>query len=148
VEWIRALRGQTVALDTAPLIYFIEQHPDYAARLKPFFQAADRREFRIVTSLVTLIEVLVHPLRHGRADLASQYRDILLRSPALTAFPIDETIAEEAARLRAAHRIKTPDAIQLATAIRAGAACFLTNDANLPGLPGVTRLVVDLLPAD
>jgi predicted nucleic acid-binding protein len=80
VEWIRALRGQTVALDTAPLIYFIEQHPDYGARLKPFFQAADRREIRIVTSLVTLIEVLVHPLRHGRADLASQYREILLRS--------------------------------------------------------------------
>ena len=99
MEWIDALRGETVGLDTAPLIYFIEQHPVRAAKLKPFFAAAERREFRVVTSLVTLLEVLVHPLRNGRDDLASEYRDILLRSPSLTALPVSEEIAEEAACL-------------------------------------------------
>ena len=78
MEWVEALRGSIVGLDTSPLIYLIERHPDRAAKLKPFFAAAERREFRVVTSLVTLLEVLVHPLRKGREDLAREYRHILL----------------------------------------------------------------------
>lgn len=146
MEWINALRGEVVGLDTAPLIYFIERHPSHIARLKPFFAAAERREFRIVTSLVTLLEVLVHPLRSGREDLVREYRDILLRSPSLTALPVGEAIAEEAARLRSSRNLKTPDAIQLATAKIAGATWFLTNDGGLPSLPGISLLIVDRLP--
>jgi hypothetical protein len=93
VEWIEALRGSTVGLDTGPLIYYIEEHPIFLAKIKPFFAAAERNEFRIVTSFVTLIEVLVHPLREGRPDLAEEYRNILLQSAALTAIPLDEGIA-------------------------------------------------------
>lgn len=145
MDWIGALRGETVALDTAPLICFIERHPSRGAKLRPFFAAAERREFRMVTSLVTLLEVLVHPLRHGRADLAREYRDILLRSPSLTALHIGERVAMEAARLRALHGMKTPDAIQLATAKIAGATWFLTNDEDLPHQPGVATSVVDRL---
>ena len=74
MEWIDALRGEVVGIDTAPLIYFIEKHPSHAAKLKPFFAAAEQREFRIVTSIVTLLEVLVHPLRSGRDDLVREYR--------------------------------------------------------------------------
>jgi predicted nucleic acid-binding protein len=69
-----------------------------------------------------------------------------LRSPSLAALPLGEEIAEEAARLRASHGIKTPDAIQLATAKAAGATWFLTNDGDLPSLPGISLLVVDRLP--
>ena len=147
MAWIDALRGGIVGIETSPLIYFIERHPSHAAKVKPFFVAAERREFRIVTSFVTLLEVLIHPLRNGRDNLAHEYRDILLRSPGLTALPVDEEIAEEAARLRAAHSVKTPDAIQLATAKIAGATWFLTNDGNLPSPPGISLLVVDHLPA-
>lgn len=43
MEWLNALRGQTVGLDTAPLVYFIEKHPERAAKLRPFFAAAERR---------------------------------------------------------------------------------------------------------
>lgn len=117
-----------------------------AAKLKPFFAAAEARQFRIVTSLVTLLEVLIHPLRRGRTDLAREYRDILLRSSGLTTVPLNEVIAEEAARLRAIHGLKTPDAVQLATATTGGASWFLTNDEDLPSLPGITLLVVDRLP--
>ena len=79
MEWIEALRGSTVGLDTGPLIYYIEEHPPFLAKIRPFFEAAERNEFRIVTSFVTLIEVLVHPLREGRPDLAEEYRNILLQ---------------------------------------------------------------------
>jgi len=145
VEWIEALRGSTVGLDTGPLIYYIEEHPAFLAKIKPFFEAAERNEFRVVTSYVTLIEVLVHPLREGRSELAEEYRNILLQSPALTAVSLDEGIAEESAELRARHGIRTPDAIQLATAIRSGASWFLTNDAELANLPEISVLVLKQL---
>ena len=146
MEWIESLRGSTVGLDTGPLIYYIEEHPAFLAKIKPFFEAAERNEFRIVTSYVTLIEVLVHPLREGRPELAREYRNILLQSPVLSAIPLDEGIAEEAAGLRARHNIRTPDAIQLATAIRGGASWFLTNDAELANLPEIPVLVLKQLP--
>jgi len=146
VEWIESLRGSTVGLDTGPLIYYIEDPPAFLAKIKPFFEAAERNEFRIVTSYVTLIEVLVHPLREGRPELAREYRNILLQSPVLSAIPLDEGIAEEAAGLRARHNIRTPDAIQLATAIRGGASWFLTNDAELASLPEIPVLVLKQLP--
>jgi predicted nucleic acid-binding protein len=146
VEWIEALRGSTVGLDTGPLIYYIEEHPTFLAKIRPFFEAAQRNEFRIVTSFVTLIEVLVHPLREGRPELAEEYRNILLQSPVLTPIPLDEGIAEEAAGLRARHNLRTPDAIQLATAIRSGASWFLTNDADLSNLSEISVLVLKQLP--
>ena len=98
-----------------------------------------------MTSLVTLIEVLVHPLREGQRDLAQQYRDVLLESASLTAVPLDERIAEQAAELRARHKLQTPDAIQVATALRSGAAWFFTSDADLPEIPGISTLVLKRL---
>jgi predicted nucleic acid-binding protein len=145
--WIAPLHGKTVGLDTAPLIYFIEEHPTYLRKVRPFFEAVDRGEFRVVTSMVTLLEVLVHPFQRGDADLAQQYRDILLNIEGLLTFPLSQDIAEEAARLRAAYNLRTPDAVQLATTVRAGAS-FLTNDVRLPPLPGVTMLVLDDLEAE
>jgi predicted nucleic acid-binding protein len=61
---------------------------------------------------------------------------------------ITSQIAEEAAQLRAAHNIKTPDAIQVATAISLGAAVFLTNDAKLASIPGIKVLVLKDLKKD
>lgn len=148
MEWIDALRGEIIGLDSAPLIYFIEKHPLRAAKLRPFFAAAQTQELRVVTSLVTLLEVLVHPLRRGRDDLAREYREILLRSPSLTMVPLTEEIVEEAARLRALHNLRTPDAIQLATAMRAGASWFLTNDMSLAAVTGIQLLIVDQLPSE
>jgi predicted nucleic acid-binding protein len=77
--------------------------------------------------------------------LAEEYRNILLQSPALTTIPLDEGVAEEAAGLRARHHLRTPDAIQLATAIRSGASWYLTNDA-LGKLPEISVLVLKQLP--
>jgi predicted nucleic acid-binding protein len=141
--WIASLRGQVVGLDTTPLIYFIEENPTYLKLVSPFFEAIDQGEVSAVTSIVTLLEVLVHPFQHGDAALVQQYRDILLNAQGLTTILLSQDIAEEAARIRAAHNIRTPDAIQMATAIYVGASYFLTNDARLPSLPELKVLVLD-----
>ncbi len=80
--WIANLKGKVVGLDTAPLIYFIEENPAYINKVQPFFVGMERGDFEVVTSTVTLLEVLVHPLREENAELAAEYRDILLRASA------------------------------------------------------------------
>jgi predicted nucleic acid-binding protein len=148
VEWLAALQGRVVGIDTAPLIYFIEENPRYLKTMIPFFKALSRGEFRAVTSVITLVEVLVHPLRQGNVRLAEQYRDILFNAEGLTTLALSEDIAEDAARLRAQHNLRTPDAIQVATAIHLNASFFLTNDTRLPSLPDLDLLVLDRLQAN
>jgi predicted nucleic acid-binding protein len=143
VGWVEDLAGQLVGLDTAPLIYYIEEDPTYLPLLDPFFQALAGGELRVVTSTVTLVEVLTQPLRQGAGELARQYRDLLLSTEGLTVRAVSAAIAEEAARLRAVHELRTPDAIQLASARLAGAYSFVTNDRRLPAVPELTTIVLD-----
>jgi predicted nucleic acid-binding protein len=144
VGWIDDLQGKTVGLDTAPLIYFIEENPAYIETVRFFFEAMDRGDFLVVTSTVTLLEVLVHPFRSNNRKLAAEYRDILLNSK-LTILEVSTSIAEQAAQLRAAHNIRTPDAIQVSAALSAGAIHFLTNDIRLPEIPSIQIFSLDAL---
>lgn len=93
MEWINDLRGKTVGLDTAPLVYFIEENPNYLDAVKLFFETTERGDLTVVTSTVTLLEVLVHPLRSNNAALAAEYRDILLNSKLMTV-EVSSVIAE------------------------------------------------------
>jgi len=143
MEWVNSLKGKVVGLDTAPIIYFIERHPLYVDMMRSFFQAVQRDECAVVTSTMTLLETLVMPLKQGNIDLAYQYRNILFKTKGHTTFWLSPPIAEEAARLRASYNIRTPDAIQMATAIFGGASFFLTNDIHLPSLPNLKTLVLE-----
>jgi predicted nucleic acid-binding protein len=84
-------------------------------------------------------------MRRGDHELAEHYRRILLHAAQVTTVPISETIAEEAAQLRARYNLRTPDAIQLAAASRSGATSFLTNDNRLPALASLKVLVLSQL---
>jgi predicted nucleic acid-binding protein len=142
VEWIKSFLGHTVGLDTAPLIYFIEKHPQYSPILQPFFEAVERGDIQIVTSTLTLTEVLIHPLRQGNQSLARQYSSVLLNAEHVRTLAVSSPIATEAAQLRADHGYKTPDAIQLATALAGHAAFFVTNDETLVSLSGLHVVVL------
>ena len=86
---------------------------------------------------------MVHPLRTGNKSLAEKYREILLYSEGLTTFQILNDISEKAAEIRAKYSIKTPDAIQIATATIHGANSFLTNDPVLQKIDSLQVLVLD-----
>ena len=88
---------------------------------------------------------LVHPLRQGNQELAHQYQEILLNAEGLTTFSITPEISERAAKLCSQYNLHTPDAIQLATAIQAGASLFITNDTRIPSVPGIELVVLDNL---
>ncbi|HTK05602.1 MAG TPA: PIN domain-containing protein [Ktedonobacteraceae bacterium] len=140
--WVDVLRGQVVSLDTAPLIYYIEKHPLYVKIVVSFFDAISRGEFTVVTSTITLLEILVKPLRIHDKQLAEKYRKVITQN--VKVLPLSQEIAEKAASIRAVHsKVRTPDAVQLATAIYAEASFFVTNDVNLPVLPGLQMVVLN-----
>ena len=126
-----------LVVDTAPIIYWLEGHPRLAARFAPVFGAADSGNASIVISTVTLSEVLAGPLRAGNELLTAQYREALTRSLGWQVVPLDVDTAVQAARVRTAYRLRLPDAIQVATAIRAGAAALVTHDRALRRVRGL-----------
>jgi predicted nucleic acid-binding protein len=84
-----------------------------------------------MTSVLTLLEVLVKPLRDGHSQIADEYRRLLTRSSNLKLLASDEAVSQRAASLRASHAwLRTPDALQLPTAIEHGADVIVTNDES------------------
>ena len=142
---IEELNGKIVFLDTAPLIYYIEGHSDYQAVLTKLFKANDNGYFAFITSAITLLEVLVMPYRLGREDIAKQYRKLLTDSTTIDIVQINDSIAINAAKLRAMYNIKTPDAIQLATCLEYEADYFLTNDFKLKSVAQINVFTISQL---
>jgi len=122
-----------VAVDTAPFIYFIEGDARYAPLVESLFQLAAHGSRHLVTSTLTLMELLVVPYRAGNQPLADQYEALLTRSRGLQMVELSRDVLRGAAQLRAVSGARTPDAIQLAAALAAGCRTFVTNDRRLAG---------------
>ena len=129
-----------LVVDTAPIIYWLEGHSRLAERFATIFAAAESGAASIVISTITLAEVLAGPLRTGNELLTAQYREALTRTPGWQVMALDTDTAVEAARIRATYRLRLPDAIQVATAIRAGAAALVTHDRALRRVKGLRVL--------
>jgi len=133
-----------VGLDTAVFVYFLEEHPAHLGVVKPIFEAISTGRLSAVTSGLTLLEVLVIPLRKRNVALARSYEDLLAESRGLALAAIDLAQIRGAARLRARWpKLRTPDALQLAAALLAGCSSFVTNDRWLPAIPGLKVLQLE-----
>jgi predicted nucleic acid-binding protein len=92
-----------------------------------------------------MTEILVKPYRTVDDEEVRLMYDLLLSYPNLEWIEPDLEIADMAARLRAMHRLETPDALQAATAIRSGATGLVTNDASFEKIQGFETLLLDNL---
>lgn len=142
---IPKLKNKNVFLDTAPLIYYIEESPKYSPILNKLFLENSKGEFLFQTSVITLLEVLVLPMRQNEIQLVEQYQSILCNSPSIDIFDLNIEIAKKAAGLRAKYGLKTPDSIQVATAVYSSADYFLTNDIRLRAVNEIEILILDEL---
>lgn len=126
-----------IFLDTTFFIYLIEGTSSRATRAKYLVRAFAARRDEVLTSVMSVGEVLVSPLKNGDHALAQRYRQIF-RGRGVTVLPFVEPAAEGFARIRLMG-VKPPDAIQLATAATSGCDLFLTNDDRLLGVtvPGI-----------
>ena len=129
-----------LGLDTAPVIYF---NPSYDELVTEIFQRVSQGALTGVTSVITLSEVLVQPMRRQNLPLQQEYRDLLLASRNLQSWEVSAAIAESAAALRVRYRLRTPDALQIATALEAGCQALLCNDTELRRISELRVLVLD-----
>ena len=128
------------ALDTVAFIYWIEENRDYLELVGSIFRAANDGNLEIVSSALTLLEVLVVPYRAGQLHLADRYEALLTRGRNVRLLEIDRAQLRAAAQLRALHGLRTPDALQLAAALSARCTVFVTNDRRIPDIPGLQIL--------
>ena len=124
-------------------IYTVDRHPLYATVCDPLWEGAQNGVFTVVSSELTLLEVLVGPVRGGDPGLAAR-RENLWRRPQTHFLPINESVLREAARLRASiPGLKTPDAIHAATALLRHCDLFLTNDTGFRRVLGLPFILLD-----
>ena len=126
-----------VAIDAAILIYLVQEHPKYLPVIRPLFQQASRGQRELITSALTLLEVLVMPYQKGNRALAERYNELLHRSRGFRMVEITRDQVRAAAQLRAVTGVKTPDALQMTAALAAGCRILITNDRRLPSVPGL-----------
>ena len=131
-----------VLVDTNLLVYLFEGHK-LAARFEPVFADIDAGRIQALITPITLAEIVGGPLRAGKEALAARYRQALTASFGWSLRELDADIAVLAARLRLVHRLKLPDAIQLATAVHEGCAALVTHDRDFTGVTDLPILGAD-----
>jgi predicted nucleic acid-binding protein len=124
--------------DTMLFIYWIEDHPSYAKRVRQMLERMDQRQDQLCTSSFTVGEVLVGPYKAGSAETASRIRAVF-RPPFVEVIPYTFETADLYAGIRARHGVSAADAIHLACAAQGRTDLFLTNDRSLIGkvIPGI-----------
>lgn len=132
-----------VLIDTSVWIYHLENHPELGLPAGRVIDSLEEGRFRGIASELTLLELTMRPLQLGRQDVADHYEVLLDYFPNLEIVPVSREILLEAAALRARRKIRAPDAIQLATGIRAGATLAVTNDKLWRSVPLIETALLD-----
>lgn len=133
---------QIIGLDTSIFIYHLEAHPTYLSLTREIFAGIEAGHWSAATSVITLMELTVHPWKMERQDVARKYEALLAHFPNLSLFDVDRNIARRAAQLRARFRIHPADALQVATCLVHDASPFITNDSRLSRLQPVLDVII------
>ena len=136
-------RHNRIGLDTPVFIYYLGTTPWYEPSTDLIMRGLERGDFLGLTSAVSLTEISVKPLQMGFPTIAKQYQNVLLTFPNLAVAPIDASVARIGAELRAAYRIPTPNALQLAACLANHATGFITNDRRLSRVLEIEVLVLE-----
>jgi|SRR5271157_781863 len=125
--------------DTNLFIYLFENNADWSQRVAEFREKMLARGDVLLTSWLTVGEVLTKPKELRNAILERSYLNFFL-SGSIELIPLDFEAAQRYAEIRSRERIRPADSIQLACAAAAGTDLFVTNDSRLSGLvvPGIT----------
>ena len=63
-----------VFVDTAPIIYYLENSPLYSEVIKRFFTMCIEKNIQVVTSAITVEEYLVYPYSSGKMDFVDNFK--------------------------------------------------------------------------
>ena len=127
---LRRLEGRKVLIDTNVIIYLVEDLPGYGSLAQHVFRSLEAGGFEGVVSTVTLGELMMGPVRAGRADVARNLRDWLAAFPNLECRSVDARVLAHLGDDPSVQweRLRAADALILASGLAAGADLFLSND--------------------
>ena len=134
-----------IALDTSVFIYQLEANPRYVGLTDPIFSWLERPGHAALTSTITMTELLVQPYRDSGEQRADEIYALLATYPNLEWIAPNLEIADIAARIRAAHRMRTPDAVQAATAVHGQVTGLVTNDPVFTRVEAFETLLLEHL---
>ncbi len=137
----------TIFLDTAPVIYLVEQKEPFWQLAKPIFDRIDDGQLMAVTSAITVAECLYYPYKNDQTYLVEAFSQRLIYGRNVMYMPITAVIAQQSAALRAEYNLHLADALQIATALEAGCDLFLTNDRQLNRIDALSIIVLEDLQA-
>lgn len=138
-------RHGKIALDTSIFIYHLESNAKYLPLTSRILSWIERAGSRAVTSTITMTELLVQPYRARDVQRVDEFYALLSTYPNLDWIPVNLEIADLASRIRGIHQLRTPDALQAATAIHEHATGFLSNDPILNRIAEIDALVLERL---
>lgn len=117
-----------IAIDTNIFIYHLTKNTRFHLQARKLFETTIKNKVNIVTSNVTLIELLSPDIP---LDWIEVLKEKFMQTPYLKIIEVSNDIALEAAEIRRKYKFTLPDAIHLATAQLFGAEVFITNDQKL-----------------
>ncbi len=138
-------RHRRIALDTSIFIYQLEANARYLELADSVFSWVERPGNEAVTSTIAMTELLVPSYRDNDEHRVDAFYGLLSTYPNLQWIAPDLETADLAAKLRALYRLRTPDALQAATALRANATGFITNDPVFARIENLETIVLDQL---
>lgn len=134
-----------IYLDTAPIIYFLENNPMYALKVQNFILGNATAGSFFAASVITDIEYLPKPMRESKTDLVNAYQKFK-QILGIEILEVSQSISNIAVRLRTKYPgIKSLDSIHLASAIYANCDAFLTNDSQLRQVKEINVIYLDSL---
>jgi len=142
-EFLR--KHQRIGLDTSMFIFEVEESRKYIEMVHPIFRWLEKPESYGITSTVSMLELLVHPYRRSDLDTVNRFYALLSTYPNLHWVELTLPVADAAARLRAEFNLKTPDAIQAASAMSLQATGFISNDPAFKRLESLDVIILDEL---
>ena len=137
--------GETILLDTNCFIYYFEDNPKYADKLEKVFRDIQDGNNNAFMSIISFLEILVKPKKDNNIFIENKYKLMLTNYPNLSIIDMEYNIADIASRLRANYKIKTPDAIIVATGIAMNVDYIITNDIRLKNICNNERLDIIIL---
>lgn len=117
--------------DTNVFIYLLEGYGPLSQTTLALRKKMLARGDQLLTSTLSLGEILVKPLEKGDLALCTKYEAAITASSVL--LPFDVKAARIYASLRSDRALPAPDAVQLSCAASAGVDLFVTNDSRLHG---------------
>ncbi len=123
--------------DTNLFIYLFEDYRDLSKTTINLKRRMWERGDQLLTSTMTLGEILVKPTLRGDYATCRNYEQNLSKGAIIV--PFDVSAARIYATLRAGRKLKAPDALQLSCAAAVGVDLFVTNDDRLQReqVPGI-----------